>query len=200
MTRLQQQIRFILEADKLKQVARWTLLTDASRRENAAEHSWQVAIMAIVLAEHHCPRELNLPRVLQMLLIHDLVEIDAGDVHFCDTAQRRKQIDKEARAADRLFNLLPHDQAQILLHLWYEFEDQKSEEAIFAHILDRFQPILHGYVTEGRTWRENGITRQHLLSIIEPMKASAPEIHDHAAALIADAVAKGFLPKQEIHP
>ena len=195
MTRLQQQIRFILEADKLKQVIRWTLLTDGSRRENAAEHSWQLTIMAMVLMEHHCPRELNLLRVLQMLLIHDLVEIDAGDVHFCDTAQRRKQIDKEAKAADRLFNLLPHDQARILLRLWHEFENQESEEAIFAHILDRFQPILHGYVTEGRTWRENDVTRHHLLSIIEPMKASAPEIHDHAAALIAEAVAKGFLTK-----
>jgi len=195
MTRLQQQIRFILEADKLKQVFRRTLLTDASRLENAAEHSWQLAIMAMVLAEYHCPRELNLLRVLQMLLIHDLVEIDAGDVHFCDTAQRRKQMEKEAKAADRLFNLLPHDQAQILFGLWQEFENQESEEAIFAHILDRLQPLLHGYVTEGRTWRENGVTRHHLLSIIESMKESAPEIHDHAAALIADAVAKGFLPK-----
>ena len=195
MTRLQQQLRFILEADKLKQVIRWTLLTDGSRRENAAEHSWQLAIMAMVLMEHHYPRELNFLRVLQMLLIHDLVEIDAGDVHFCDTAQRRKQIDKEAKAADRLFNLLPRDQARILLRLWHEFENQESEEAIFAHILDRFQPILHGYVTEGRTWRENGVTHHHLLSIIEPMKASAPEIHDHAAALIAEAVAKGFLTK-----
>ena len=170
-------------------------MTDASRLENAAEHSWQLAIMAMVLAEYHCPRELNLLRVLQMLLIHDLVEIDAGDVHFCDTAQRRKQVEKEAKAADRLFNLLPHDQAQILFGLWQEFENQESEEAIFAHILDRLQPLLHGYVTEGRTWRENGVTRHHLLSIIESMKESAPEIHDHAAALIADAVAKGFLPK-----
>jgi len=195
MTRLQQQIRFILEADKLKQVIRRTLLTDASRRENAAEHSWQLAIMAMVLVEDHCPKELNLLRLLQMLLLHDLVEIDAGDVHFCDTAQRLKQIDKEAKAADRLFNLLPHDQAQILIHLWHEFKNQESKEAIFAHILDRLQPLLHGYVTEGRTWRENGITRHHLLSIIESMKEPAPEIHAHAADLIADAVAKGFLPK-----
>jgi putative hydrolase of HD superfamily len=195
MTRLQQQIRFILEADKLKQVIRRTLLTDGSRLENAAEHSWQLAIMAMVLMEHHCPKQLNLLRVLQMLLIHDLVEIDAGDVHFCDTAQRRKQIDKEAKAADRLFNLLPHDQAQTFFRLWHEFENKESEEAIFAHILDRLQPLLHGYVTEGRTWQENGVTGHHLLSIVESMKASAPEIHDHAAALIADAVAKGFLPK-----
>jgi putative hydrolases of HD superfamily len=195
MTRLQQQIRFILEADKLKQVFRRTLLTDASRLENAAEHSWQLAIMAMVLAEYHCPRGLDLLRVLQMLLIHDLVEIDAGDVHFCDTAQRRKQIDKEAKAADRLFNLLPHDQSQNLFRLWHEFENQESEEAIFAHILDRLQPLLHGYVTEGRTWKENGVTRHHLLSIIESMKGSAPKIYEHAAALMADAVAKGFLPK-----
>ncbi|MCF8127848.1 MAG: HD domain-containing protein [Deltaproteobacteria bacterium] len=195
MTRLQQQIRFILEADKLKQVFRRTLLTDASRLENAAEHSWQLAIMAMLLAEYHSPRELNLLRVLQMLLIHDIVEIDAGDVHFCDTAQRRKQMEKEAKAADRLFNLLPHDQAQILFGLWKEFENQESREAIFAHILDRLQPLLHGYVTEGQTWRENGVTRHHLLSIIESMKESAPEIYDHAAALIADAVAKDFLPK-----
>jgi len=195
MTRLQQQIQFILEADKLKHVVRWTLLTDASRRENAAEHSWQLAIMAMVLMEHFCPRQLNLLRVLQMLLIHDLVEIDTGDVHFCDTAQRRKQVDKEAKAADRLFKLLPHDQAQLLLRLWHEFENQESEEAKFAHILDRLQPLLHGYVTEGRTWRENSLTSHHLLSIVESMKESAPEIHDHAAALIADAVAKGFPPK-----
>jgi len=195
MTRLQQQIQFILEADKLKQVVRWTLLTDASRRENAAEHSWQLAIMAMVLTEHHCPRQLNLPRVLQMLLIHDLVEIDTGDVHFCDTEQRRRQIKKEAEAADRLFGLLPHDQEQTLLGLWQEFENQESEEAKFAHVLDRLQPLLHGYVTEGRTWRENSLTGHQLFSIIEPMKASVPEIHDLAADLIADAVARGFLPK-----
>ena len=195
---MQQQIGFIIEADKLKQVIRRTLLTDASRRENAAEHSWQLALMAMVLVEHCCPKGLNLGRVIQMLLIHDLVEIEAGDVHFCDTAQRRKQVEKEAKAADRLFNLLPHDQARRLLRLWHEFEHQESEEAIFAHVLDRLQPLLHGYVTKGRTWRENGVTRHHLLSIIASMKASVPKLHDHAAALITDAADRGFLPSA--HP
>ena len=147
------------------------------------------------------PRVIELGRRAELTLNGSLASPTSitrectGDVHFCDTEQRRKQIDKEAEAADRLFNLLPHDQARILLGLWHEFENKKSEEAIFAHILDRLQPLLHGYVTEGRTWRENGVTSHHLLSIVESMKASAPEIYDHAVALIEDAVAKGFLPK-----
>ncbi len=195
MTRLSQQIRFILEVDKLKQIVRHTLLTDASRKETAAEHAWQLTIMAMVLVEHFLPKKVDLLRLLQMLLIHDLVEIDAGDIHFCDTAQRQKQTEKEAKAADRLFHLLPPDQERFLKSLWEEFENRESKEAVFAHIIDRLQPLLHGYVTEGRTWQENGITRHHLLSITAPMESSAPEIHEHVTALIEDAVGKGFLPR-----
>ena len=194
MKRLQQQIRFILEADKLKQIVRQTLLTDASRLENVAEHSWQLAVMALVLMEYAPNKDLDLLRIVKMLLIHDLVEIDTGDVHFCDTDQRRRQKEREIQAADRIFNLLPNEQARSFIQLWNEFETRKSPEARFAQVLDRLQPLLHGYITGGQTWKKHGITRHHLLSIIGPMKEAAPEIYDYAAMLISDAVDKGFLP------
>ncbi len=168
-------------------------VTDASRRENAAEHSWHSTLMSIVLMEHVIHGELDLLRVVKMLLVHDLVEIDAGDVHFFDTEQRRKQRDREARAADRLFNLLPHDQARDFLDLWNEFERRESEEARFAYTLDRLQPILLGHVTEGQTWRRHRVSRERLLSIIEPMDKPAPAISEYATSLIAAAVDKGFL-------
>jgi putative hydrolase of HD superfamily len=194
MKRLQQQIQFILETDKLKQIVRRTLLTDASRLENAAEHSWQITVMALVLKEYAPDKDLDLLRIVKMLLIHDLVEIDTGDVHFCDTNQRVRQKEREIQAADRIFNLLPKEQARSFIQLWNEFETRKSPEARFAQVLDRLQPLLHGYITAGQTWKKHGINRHHLLSIIGPMKEAAPEIYDYAAMLIADAIDKGFLP------
>jgi putative hydrolase of HD superfamily len=155
--RLEQQLGFILEVDKLKSVLRQTRLVDGSRRENDAEHSWEVAMMAVVLAEH-AGAPIDLARVVRMLLIHDIVEIDAGDTFIYDEGARKTQVEREEQAAERLFGLLPDDQAVELRELWAEFEDLKTAESRFATAMDRLQPLLHNYHSGGAIWSKHGST------------------------------------------
>ena len=192
LERLEAQIRFILEIDKLKTVLRRTWILDRSRRENSAEHSWHLAVMAVLLAEYG-PAGLDLQRVLKMVLIHDLVEIDAGDTFCYDPTALLDQADRERRAADRLFALLPADLAAELRGLWDEFDLRASREARFAAALDRLQPVLHNYTTEGGTWREHRVTRDQVVARNQPMSEGAPELWDYAKSLIDDAVARGLI-------
>ena len=190
--RLEAQIRFILEIDKLKGVLRRTWILDRSRRENSAEHSWHLAVMAVLLAEYG-PAGLDLGRVIKMVLVHDLVEIDAGDTFCYDQSALLDQADRERRAADRLFALLPDDLAAELRGLWEEFDARASAEARFAAALDRLQPVLHNYTTEGGTWREHRVTRDQVVARNQPMRDGAPDLWDYAKSLIDDAVARGLL-------
>src|SRR6056297_294642 len=157
--RLEQQVAFILEIDRLKTIYRRTYLTDTSRFENSAEHSWHIAVMAMLLAEHANTLEVDQLRVIKMLLIHDLVEIDAGDTFAYDTAAHADKAAREQAAADRLFGLLPADQAAEFRALWDEFESRQTPEAKFAGALDRLQPLLHNLYTHGRSWREHGVRK-----------------------------------------
>ncbi|QKD84085.1 HD domain-containing protein [Thermoleptolyngbya sichuanensis A183] len=191
-TRLAQQIQFVLEIDKLKGVLRQTLLTDASRRENSAEHSWHLALMAIALAEY-APASIDLSRVVQMLLLHDLVEIDAGNTFAFDIQANQDKAEREQAAADRLFGLLPPDLGQPLRACWEEFEAAETVDAQFAHALDRFQPFLHNLQTEGGTWRLHGITCDRVLGRMQPVKQGAPALWPIVEALIHQAVAAGYL-------
>ena len=152
--RFGQQIEFILEVDKLKKVLRKTILMDRSRRENSAEHSWHIALTVLILSEYAKDSDVDLFRVMKILLIHDLIEIDAGDTYCYDDQGRKDQARREKKAADRIFNLLPADQATTLRELWDEFEERKTPESRFANALDRLQPFLHNYFTEGQTWQE----------------------------------------------
>jgi putative hydrolases of HD superfamily len=190
--RLTQQIQFILEIDRLKQILRQTLLTDGSRRENSAEHSWHLAIMAIVLSEY-APPETDLVRAIKMLLIHDLVEIDAGDTFCYDVQGNQDKADREAQAADRLFGLLPHDQRDELRSLWEEFETQQTVTAKFAAALDRIQPMLHNQQTQGGTWQLHGITRDRVLKRMQPVETGAPELWPFVQQAIDDCIAAGYL-------
>ena len=190
--RLAQQLAFLLEIDKVKQIIRQTPIADASRRENDAEHSWHLAVMAAVLAEYG-PPNLDLARVLRMLLVHDLVEIDAGDTYCYDAAACETQHDRELKAADRIFNLLPPDQAKDFRALWDEFEARESPEARFAAALDRVQPVLLNYHTQGRAWRERGVTRAQVIDRNQHIQHGAPELWPHIRHLIDDAVTKGYL-------
>jgi putative hydrolase of HD superfamily len=190
--RLHRQIAFLLEIDKVKQIARQTLIADGSRRENDAEHSWHLAVMAAVLAEYG-PPSLDLGRVLRMLLTHDLVEIDAGDTYCYDAAACETQRDREMKAAERIFNLLPPDQAAEFRALWDEFEARETPEARFAAALDRVQPVLLNYHTQGRAWRERGVTRAQVIDRNRHIERGAPELWSHIRALIDDAVEKGYL-------
>lgn len=192
--RLAQQIRFIIEVDKLKEVFRQTLLTQSRRQENDAEHSWHLCLMVIVLAEHANTPSIDILRVLKMLLIHDIVEIDAGDTFAYDTARMADQHEREARAADRLFGLLPSDQTVEFRALWDEFEARVTPEAKFAAAVDRFQPVLQNCLTEGAAWRQHGVTSDRVIARNRHIADGATAVWDYAAQMIAHAVKAGHLP------
>ncbi len=190
--RLDRQINFILEIDALKSVLRRSYLVGGSRRENSAEHSWHVSVMALVLAEH-AGAEIDTGRVLQMLLVHDIVEIDSGDTYIYDAAGNSTKAEREQDAARRIFGLLPDDQSVELQALWREFEARETPDARFAAALDRLMPLLHNYHTEGRSWREHGITKQQVLALNKHIADGSPSLWRYAEALIDDAAARGYL-------
>ena len=189
---LQRQLGFLLEIDRLKTVLRQTLLLDGSRRENDAEHSWHLAMMALVLAEH-AAGPLDLGRTLQLLLVHDVVEIDAGDAFAYDEAARRAKPAREAAAAARLFGLLPSADGARLHALWAEFEARRTPEARFAASLDRLQPLLHNFCTAGASWKAHGVTRAQVLAWNRPSVDAAPALWELTLRLIDEAVARGYL-------
>lgn len=161
--RLEKQIRFIVEVDKVKNIFRQTYLADGERKENDAEHSWHLALMAVLLQEH-MEDKADLTKVMIMVLIHDLVEIDAGDTYAYDEKGAQTKREREVKAADRIFGLLPEDQGQYFRELWEEFEAYETPEAKFAHLLDNFQPLLLNDASGGRSWKEHGVHRS------QPMK------------------------------
>jgi len=190
--RLPRQIAFVLELDKLKAVVRQTLLTDGSRQETDGEHSWHIATMAHVLAEY-APPGTDIGRVTAMLLLHDVVEIDAGDTFIHDEVGA---LDKEAReraAADRLFGLLPADQRGEFRTLWEEFEAKATAEAIFADALDRMQPILNNFATQGGTWRQHGVSADKVFRLVERIDRGAPALGAYTRELVEEAVRRGYL-------
>ena len=192
--RLAQQVRFIIEVDRLKEVFRQTLLSQSRRQENDAEHSWHLCLMVIVLAEHANVPGLDVLRVLKMLLLHDLVEIDAGDTFAYDTTRMADQHEREAVAATRIFGLLPSDQALEFRALWDEFEAKETPEAKFATALDRFQPVLLNCLTEGAAWRQHGVTSDRVIARNCHIADGAAEVWTYTAQMIADAVKAGYLP------
>jgi putative hydrolase of HD superfamily len=193
--RFKRQIEFILEVDKLKQILRRTTLLDRSRQENSAEHSWHIALIVLVLSEYADEAHLDLLQVIKLLLAHDLVEIDAGDTYCYDESGLQDQKAREKKAADRIFRLLPEDQAKSFRVLWDEYEDRETPESRFANALDRFQPLLHNYFTRGHTWRQHGIQKKQVLSRMRPVGEGSSFLWDYVVTLIDDAVEKGFLEK-----
>jgi putative hydrolase of HD superfamily len=191
--RLEAQLRFIVEVDRLKQVLRRTPVSDNSRRENSAEHCWHVALMALVLAEWAGEPDVDRARVAAMVLVHDLVEIDAGDTFLYDEEGRRGQAGRERRAADRLFALLPSGQAAQVRALWEEFERRDTPEARFAAALDRLQPLLMNYETEGAAWQRHRVRMSEVVERNRPVLEAAPALWQHARALIEESVERGYL-------
>ncbi len=173
--RLDRQIAFIEELDKLKQVLRRNLVMDESRNENSAEHSWHVALMSMILAEY-APGPIDRHKILKMLLLHDVIEIKAGDTFCYDAEGNRDKEERERRAADELFTMLPVDLGGEFRALWDEFEAAETEEARFANALDRFHTLLQNINTRGGTWRIHRISKAQVLERMRPIRAGAPAL------------------------
>jgi putative hydrolases of HD superfamily len=192
-SRLEQQLAFLVELDKAKSVFRQSYVTDGSRHENDAEHMWHLALFVLVLAEH-AGEPIDVTKVLKMVLIHDIVEIDAGDAFVYDEEARLAKEELELVAADRLYGLLPPDQGAELRALWDEFEARATPEARFAGAVDRLQPLLQNVATGGRSWQEHGITSDRVLALNARIELGSPALWTHVQQVLHDAVTSGYLP------
>jgi putative hydrolase of HD superfamily len=196
-SRLEQQLEFIKELDKLKQVQRKSFVSGARRLETSAEHSWHVVMMGWLLAEH-APPGVDRERVLKLLLVHDVVEIDAGDtLLYAEAAMHDAQRQRELAAAERLFGLLPEEQGAELRALWEEFEARETAEARFAAAIDRLQPLLLNFMSEGAAWRRYGVTVSDVIEKNRHMAEGSPELWAAAERLIEAAIQRGYL-KHEV--
>jgi len=191
--RLARQVEFIVEMDRLKEIFRQTVLTQSRRAENDAEHSWHLCLCVITLAEHANRPGMDILRVLKMVILHDLVEIDAGDTFAYDTAGMAGQHEREARAADRIFGLLPEDQAVEFRALWDEFEERTTLEARFAAAVDRFQPMLLNVRTQGHAWKKHGVTQPRVIARNQHVADGSVALWEYAARMIQEAVDRGDL-------
>jgi putative hydrolase of HD superfamily len=181
--RLQDQIRFIVEIDRLKSVSRRTWLIDGSRRENSAEHSWHLGLMAMLLAEY-APAGTDVGRTVELVLAHDLVEIDAGDTFAYDASANADRLARERAAADRIFSLLPPGQAAAVRALWDEFEAGATPEARFAVALDRLHPLILNVAANGGAWRSHGVTREQVLERMRPIREASDDLWGYVVAAI----------------
>lgn len=190
--RFQQQMTFIAEVDRVKNIFRQSYLADGSRRENDAEHSWHLAMMAMILAEY-ANVSIDVLRVLKMVLIHDLVEIDAGDTYIYDEVGQANKLEKEIQAADRIFGLLPEDQCLEYRALWEEFEARETAEAKFAAALDRSQPVLLNYLSGGIAWKHHGIAKHQVFARNGHSQEGSEQIWECIQAIVEAAVEESFL-------
>jgi len=191
--RLGRQIAFMVEVDKLKEVFRQTKLINSHRQENDAEHSWHLCLTVILLAEYANSPDLDVLRVLKMVILHDLVEIDAGDTFAYDTARMVDQHEREARAADRIFGMLPDDQTAEFRACWDEFEAQETPEAQFALSCDRFQPMLLNLMTDGASWKEHGITHDRVVARNGCVEKGSKPMWERMFAMLEEAVKLGIV-------
>jgi len=193
-TTLKQQVAFIREIDKLKYIQRKTKLFNSNRNENDAEHSWHLALMTLVLAGHS-DKPIDVLKVLKMVLIHDIVEIDAGDTFIYDTQKNHTNTEQETIAAQRIFGLLPKEQADEFIAIWQEFEEGITDEAKFAKAMDRFEPLLQNTSNNGGTWKEFDVRYQKVYDKKKAIKDGSEVIWKYAENLINESVDKGILLK-----
>ncbi len=191
---LLKQIQFIKEIDKIKYIQRRTCLLNSDRPENDAEHSWHLALMAIALSEH-ANKPVDILRVLKMVLIHDIVEIDSGDVFVYDKSKSHKNTEEEFAAAKRIFGLLPENQAKELIDLWKEFEDGETDDAKFAKSLDKLEPLLQNFSNNGGTWDKYNVTYNELYTQKKSINKGSDTLWEYAENLLNESVDKGILKK-----
>lgn len=188
----EKQISFILELDKIKHITRQTYLCDGSRKENDAEHSWHLALMCFVLADY-ANEPIDVLKTMKMVLLHDVIEIDAGDTYAYDTEGNKTKRERELKAADRIFGLLPEGQAQEYRGLWDEFEAMETSESKFANMLDKVQPLLLNHASGGRSWEEHGVKLSQVLRRDERVHEGSEEIWAYAKSLLEENVKAGHL-------
>ena len=191
-SRLEKQIAFLTEVDKEKNIFRQTYLADGKRKENDAEHSWHLALAAVLLKEH-MKEDADLGRVMTMVLIHDLVEIDAGDTYAYDTEGAATKREREVKAADRIFGILPEDQGTYLRELWDEFEAYETVEAKYAHLLDNFQPLLLNDASDGKSWAEHGVHKSQVCKRNERIPETSEIVWEKMLEIMDKHIEKGNL-------
>ena len=189
---LDQQLKFVAEIDKMTQIFRRTMLIDGSRRENDAEHSWHIAVMALLFSDY-VKEKPDLGRVVKMLVVHDLVEIYAGDTFAFDVEANKSKEENEIAAADKLFSQLPEEQGKEIRSLWEEFDEMKTPDSIYANCMDRVQPFLHNTLTEGATWVEGGVAKSQVEKRLAVVKENMPELWNWLEINIAEAIKKGWI-------
>lgn len=191
LDKIKQQMAFIHEIDKVKYIQRNTRLFNSERKENDAEHSWHLAMMALILSEH-ANESIDLFKVIKMLLIHDIVEIDAGDIFLFDTKINHNNSDEETKAAQRIFGMLPIAQANELLTIWEEFEEGVTPEAKFARSMDRLEPVLQNLSNNGGTWKEHNVPYEKVINKVSVIEHGSKPIWDFAKNKIDDGVEQGI--------
>ena len=192
--RLQKQISFVLELDKMKALYRQTYVLNEDRKENDAEHSWHLAVMAFLLAEYS-NEPVDVLKVMKMVLIHDVVEIDAGDTYCYDAEGNKSKAEREEKAAQRIFGMLPDDQKKEFYELWREFEDSETADARFAALIDRLQPLMLNYTKGGISWKEHDIRMEQVMARNREYFSSSEALAEVITELINDAAEKGWLKK-----
>lgn len=188
--RLRKQMEFIIEVDKLKKIKRQTYLSDGINKENDAEHSWHIALMTVLLSEYS-NEEIDVLRVVKMLLIHDIVEIDAGDTYAYDAKGNETKRDREVLAANRIFGILPEEQKDEYIDLWEEFEQRQTSESKFAHVMDNLQPMMLNNKTDGKAWREHEVDKSQIYKRNEITGIGSTVLWEYAKEMIEENVRKG---------
>ncbi len=194
--RLCKQMDFIMEIDKLKKIVRQTYISDASRKENDTEHSWSLAMMCLILSEY-ANEEIDVLKTIKMVLIHDIVEIDAGDTYAHDEIGNATKKDREEKAADRIFNILPEDQAKEMRMLWDEFEASDTKESKFANAIDRVQPISLNDITSGKSWREHEVKKSQIVKRNAPTREGSQTLWEFCQNLIDENIIIGNIKNDE---
>ena len=193
MRKIDRQMDFIIEIDKLKNVFRQSLISDGSRHENDAEHSWHLCMLAITL-EEYAEEGTDILKCIKMALIHDIVEIYAGDTYLYDEEGNKYKSEREMKSAEKIYGLLDESQKNEFLRLWREFDEGETKEAVFANILDRIQPITLNYLTKGEMWIKNGIRKEQVLNKAwRVFKLAHPDISEYMMRIIDESVKKGYL-------
>lgn len=196
--RWEKQLSFIIEIDKLKSVFRQTLIMDSSRRENDTEHSWHLAVMAMLLGEYVDAENADINHAIKMALVHDIIEVYAGDTFAYDSAAIADKEQREQEAADKVFGLLPDDQRDEFRALWDEFEAMQTAESMYAAALDRLQPLIHNYMTNGHTWKLGKVTPAMVYKRMQPIKQAMPGLWGFVEFVINDAIEKGYIEGEKI--